>query len=34
VTGFDTVMPLPKLERQYLPDARRVADAIDRVMSA
>jgi pyruvate dehydrogenase E1 component beta subunit len=34
VTGFDTVMPLPKLERQYLPDARRVADAIDRVMNA
>jgi pyruvate dehydrogenase E1 component beta subunit len=34
VTGFDTVMPLPRLERQYLPDARRVADAIDRVMNA
>lgn len=34
VTGFDTVMPLPKLEQHYLPDARRVANAIDRVMSA
>ncbi len=34
VTGFDTVMPLPKLEQYFLPDARRVANAIDRVMSA
>src|SRR4029078_1328136 len=34
VTGFDTVMPLPKLENQYLPNARRVAASIDRVMSA
>jgi len=34
VTGFDVVMPLPKLEQRFLPDARRVADAIDRVMSA
>lgn len=34
VTGFDTVMPLPRLEQRYLPDARRVANAIDRVMSA
>jgi pyruvate dehydrogenase E1 component beta subunit len=34
VTGFDTVMPLPKLEQQYLPDAKRVANAIDRVMNA
>jgi pyruvate dehydrogenase E1 component beta subunit len=32
VTGFDTVMPLPKMEKHYLPDARRVADAVDRVM--
>ena len=32
VTGFDTVMPLPKLEKFYLPDAGRVAHAIDRVM--
>ena len=34
VTGFDTAMPLPKLEQRFLPDAQRVADAIDRVMSA
>jgi pyruvate/2-oxoglutarate/acetoin dehydrogenase E1 component len=34
VTGFDTVMPLPKLEQHYLPDAKRVAKAIDRVMNA
>jgi pyruvate dehydrogenase E1 component beta subunit len=34
VTGFDTAMPLPKLEQHYLPDARRVASAIDRVTSA
>ncbi|HWP56360.1 MAG TPA: alpha-ketoacid dehydrogenase subunit beta [Candidatus Acidoferrales bacterium] len=33
VTGFDTVMPLPKLERYYLPDAERVTRAIDRVMN-
>ena len=33
VTGFDTVMPLPKLEKFYLPDARRVVQAIDRVMN-
>jgi pyruvate dehydrogenase E1 component beta subunit len=32
VTGFDTVMPLPKLEKFYLPDAGRVAQAIDHVM--
>jgi pyruvate/2-oxoglutarate/acetoin dehydrogenase E1 component len=34
VTGFDTPMPLPKLEQRFLPDAQRVANAIDRVMSA
>ena len=34
VTGFDIVMPLPKLEQYFLPDARRVANAIDRVMIA
>jgi len=34
VTGFDIVMPLPKLEQYFLPDAKRVANAIDRVMSA
>lgn len=34
VTGFDTIMPLPKLEKYFLPDAPRVANAISRVMSA
>ncbi len=33
VTGYDTVMPLPKLEQHYLPSAQRVVEAIDRVMS-
>lgn len=33
VTGFDTIMPLPKLEQYYLPNAERVTEAIDRVMS-
>ena len=34
VTGFDTVMPLPRLEQHFLPDAQRVVRAIDRVMNA
>lgn len=33
VTGFDTVMPLPKLEQHYLPNAERVVNAINRVVS-
>lgn len=32
VTGFDTPMPLSKLENLYLPDAARVTQAIDTVM--
>ena len=32
VTGFDTVIPLPKMEHHYLPDAKRVVDAIEKVM--
>lgn len=28
VTGFDTAMPYYKLEKKYLPDARRIAQAI------
>ena len=28
VTGFDTVMPLPKLERDYLPGVERIAAAL------
>ena len=33
VTGFDVIMPLPKLEKLYLPDVGRVVHAIDRVMN-
>jgi pyruvate dehydrogenase E1 component beta subunit len=33
VTGFDTVMPLPKLEKYYLPNAERVAEAVDRILN-
>ena len=32
VTGFDTVVPLYKLENYYLPDAKRVGAAIEEVM--
>lgn len=32
VTGFDTVMPLPKLEKYYLPSAERVMQAADRAV--
>lgn len=33
VTGFDTIMPLYKLEKYYLPDTKRVISGIERVMS-
>jgi pyruvate dehydrogenase E1 component beta subunit len=33
VTGFDTVMPLPKLEKHYLPNADRVIQAADRAVN-
>ena len=33
VTGYDTVMPLPKLEKYYLPNAERVTEAINRVVN-
>lgn len=32
VTGYDAVMPLPKLENHYLPNTQRVIEAIDRVI--
>jgi len=32
VTGFDTVMPLPKMEKYYLPSAERVMQAADRAV--
>ena len=33
VTGFDVPVPLTKLENYYLPDAKRVALAVKKVMS-
>ncbi|MBC7773674.1 MAG: alpha-ketoacid dehydrogenase subunit beta [Pyrinomonadaceae bacterium] len=33
VAGFDTVMPYYKLELEYLPDAKRIAEAIGQVMA-
>src|SRR5262245_692477 len=33
VTGFDTVFPLPQLEKYYLPTTARVVDAIRRVLA-
>jgi len=33
VTGFDTVIPLPKGEHFYLPDARRIVRGVKKVMS-
>ena len=33
VTGYDTVMPLPRLESHYLPDTPRIVDAARRALS-
>jgi len=33
VAGFDTVMPLPRLEQHYLPNARHIAAAAARAMA-
>jgi pyruvate dehydrogenase E1 component beta subunit len=33
VTGYDTVMPLPKLEDFYLPNAARIGRAVERAMA-
>ena len=33
VAGFDTVMPLPKLEDVYLPNAARIGAAVERAMA-
>ncbi|MGA3401915.1 MAG: alpha-ketoacid dehydrogenase subunit beta [Acetobacteraceae bacterium] len=33
VTGFDTVMPLPRLEEFYLPNVSRIGSAVDRAMA-
>ena len=32
VTGYDTIFPLAKLENYYLPDVKKVTEAIERVM--
>ena len=32
VTGFDTVMPLPRGERLYLPSAERISATVRQVM--
>ncbi|MGE0624294.1 MAG: alpha-ketoacid dehydrogenase subunit beta [Pseudomonadales bacterium] len=33
VTGWDTVMPLPRHEASYLPDTARIVDAVRRVLA-
>jgi len=33
VAGFDTVMPLPRLEHHYMPSAARILDAVREVMA-
>jgi pyruvate dehydrogenase E1 component beta subunit len=33
VAGYDTVMPLPRLEQHYLPSAARVVAAVERAMA-
>jgi len=33
VAGFDTVMPLPRLERHYMPSATRILGAVREVMA-
>ncbi len=33
VTGYDTIVPLPKLEQYYFPNVERVTRAIEKVMS-
>jgi len=32
VTGYDTIMPLPKLERHYIPTVRRICAAVNELM--
>jgi pyruvate/2-oxoglutarate/acetoin dehydrogenase E1 component len=33
VTGYDTIVPLPKLEDHYMPSAERIKKGIEKVMS-
>jgi len=32
VTGWDTIIPLPKLEKSYFPDVHRISKAVDEIM--
>ena len=32
VTGYDSVMPLHRMERQYMPGVKRILDAVGEVM--
>jgi pyruvate dehydrogenase E1 component beta subunit len=32
VTGYDVVMPLARLEKQYLPNSQRILDAAERTL--
>jgi pyruvate dehydrogenase E1 component beta subunit len=32
VTGYDTVMPLARLEQHYIPDVPRIVGAVRKVM--
>ncbi len=32
ITGYDTVMPLPRLEQYYMPDEQRIVDAAPRAL--
>jgi pyruvate dehydrogenase E1 component beta subunit len=32
VTGYDCIMPLPRLEREYLPDTNRILEAAHRTL--
>jgi len=33
VTGYDTIVPLPRLEQRYLPNVGRIVTAVRRTMS-
>jgi len=32
VTGYDVIMPLPKMENHYLPNAERISAAVERIL--
>jgi 2-oxoisovalerate dehydrogenase E1 component subunit beta len=33
VTGYDVVMPLPRLEREYMPSVARILKACERTLA-